>query len=518
MFLLFLSLLGSLPLAGRCVTAPSIEADAIEAVADWTKGFRGARAALDRGERKAIERLLIDLRPYRRSAGPARQRALLALLDLASVARDAFEAKDDPRAADGHFLEGRALEEGEKLLDAETARFIAREVLVVEADNSVGRRCAAARLLGTRRDREVLMALSVCARGPGGPVADTAFEMLSGWPDESVHTSFLQHLTRHADGLPPRVAGAIERHFRGMRLEHNDRSTAPLRTWIEPRLISEDWRAAALAISLSRALADAACVPQLIDALEVWGDRVDAGRPVRRVEHDLIQELALRSGRKIGAHPDRWRTWWEARAAGRADPASGSPEGARVTEASFFGLRPVTDRVVFVIDRSGSMDELFRTGSKQEERTRYRESVEQMMGFLEGLGERTHFNVVLFEDGTQRWRNGLVPSSVSQRKTARAWLLRHSPGGGTQLRQGVERAMGLDEEGELDLAQLEADTLIVLCDGKTASGEDWVVPVLRRVNPTARLVIHGVQVGREGDGTLEALARESGGDFIEVDR
>jgi len=257
-------------------------------------------------------------------------------------------------------------------------------------------------------------------------------------------------------------------------------------------------------------------VPVLIDALERWSARVAAGDPVRRLQDDIVHALRGRSGRPIGAHPERWRTWWNSVQSGQATPRDVA--GARVTEASFFGLRPQTDRVTFVIDRSGSMTTASERSAADAPAgwRRYDESIEQMLGFLEGLGERTRFNVVAFSDGAEAWRRELVPASAANRKLVRGWLLRRPPRGGTPPRNGIERAIDLTPEGEVDLERLESDTLIVLCDGATSEGAAWVRPLLRRVNSRARIVIHAVRIGRTGDGTLELLASATGGRFLVV--
>ena len=85
------------------------------------------------------------------------------------------------------------------------------------------------------------------------------------------------------------------------------------------------------------------------------------------------------------------------------------------------------------------------------------------------------------------------------------------------MRHGVQRAMEVRPDGTVNLEALEADTLIVLCDGRTSDGSRWVLPFLRRENPLAQAVIHSVQIGDGGDGTLELLARTTGGDFVRVE-
>ena len=63
--------------------------------------------------------------------------------------------------------------------------------------------------------------------------------------------------------------------------------------------------------------------------------------------------------------------------------------------------------------------------------------------------------------------------------------------------------------------------MIVLCDGRTSEGPDWVRGWLERVNDDAQLTFYCVQIGREGDrpprdDTLQQLAEGSGGDYIRI--
>jgi uncharacterized protein with von Willebrand factor type A (vWA) domain len=161
-----------------------------------------------------------------------------------------------------------------------------------------------------------------------------------------------------------------------------------------------------------------------------------------------------------------------------------------------------------VLDRSGSMDEPLGDASDAERPTRYEEAVERMAAYLDALGEEGRFDVVLFDGDAERWRGHLVEARGGAVREARGWSLRHPPGGGTRLRDAVESA--------LEVAP-DADTLVVLCDGRTDEGPHWVVPTLRRLEASRGLVVHAVRVGAAGDGTLEALTRETGGDLVRVD-
>ena len=148
--------------------------------------------------------------------------------------------------------------------------------------------------------------------------------------------------------------------------------------------------------------------------------------------------------------------------------------------------------------------------------SRYEEAVEQMMIFLQGAGEQTRFNVILFSDEQVRSSAMLVSATDDMLERARRSLLERVPDGATHLRPAIELALKLDKSGNVDPEELEADTIIVLCDGETSRGPGWVRPLLKKIQADARVVFHCVLVGLRGDGALRSLAESTGGDYIQI--
>lgn len=331
---------------------------------------------------------------------------------------------------------------------------------------------------------------------------------------------FLVDLLRDAeDGRCDVPKGPLEAHLRALRPAPGSVVSNRLLEHLRERLKGTDWRAASRAISIASCLHDNVAFPPLIESLSIWLTREATDLPVKRVQGDILGELERRSGRRLGLKPERWRALWQAVRAGELS-LEGHVEGRpSFSRAGFFGLHPMTDRVTFVIDRSGSMDEAFGASTRAGSgggRTRYAEAIAQLVGCLEELGPRTRFNVVLFSDTARIWRKELKPASEPNLRAVALWARALQANGGTNLRAGVETALRLDRRGRLDLAELESDTIIVLCDGETAEGPGWVAPLLARIQPEARVVFHAVQIGGASDGTLQRLCELSGGDHVAV--
>lgn len=372
-------------------------------------------------------------------------------------------------------------------------------------------------------------ALLTVARRERDPLQAQALDALADWcrrfgADEAVDRCLVQQLSR---GIKPGGARhpmtLLLRRIEGCEAPLGPQAADALEARLRTMVIQADWRQPARAIRLLGALPLEGRVGVLLDALVIWdrrarGEKRYAG--LVRTRSDLSRALQELSGKRFGPEPGPWIDWWVDVRLGR-ELRPGSPEfearrRAREEEpgssASFFGLRPDSDRVTFVIDISGSMSN--RWGTTQT--TRFEEAVDQLVRFLQAAPKDTRFNVILFNQAPLASSVSLVEASADNLARARESLLARTPGGGTNPRLAIERALLLDAAGQPDLDALEADTVIVLCDGATDEGSAWVKPFLDRVLPLYPIRFHSVLIGSEGDGTLRALAEQSGGRYRRV--
>jgi hypothetical protein len=394
------------------------------------------------------------------------------------------------------------------------------EILAPAGGGSSAVRSAAARLLARDFSSRTTMALLAASRDRSDLVAGACLDSLVGRHEKAVHGVFVRGLEPVGDAPLPdsRALARAEQHFSAISLASDSKTAAQLAHWVIERLTSQSWREACRAITICRALEDEQVVPTLIEALGLWRGRENSGVPVLRTLHEISRELKRRSGRNIGTDPRSWQVWWRGVQNGSVTRQVTGIQAAEATVAGFFGIRPSSDRIVFIIDASGSMDGPFSggRGTKTASHSRYMEAVEQLEGCLQLLGPKTRFDVVLFNSGSAAWKGKLVPATHSAIQGAKRWLRAHSPGGGTALRGGVQKALHMQRWGDLDLERLEADTVVILCDGHTNSGSEWVAPFLRDFNSKARLLFHTVRIGGSGDGTLKALAEGTGGRCVDV--
>jgi len=520
--LALIALLG-LPAEGLGQQIRQASSDPLQTLTQWNRDYRRRGEGLDPQADAPVLPALESMRRRFWLVDPAENEALVLLCDLASIG----ERGSESAIARGTYVaeprEGRVREAALSVLDSALdassgqgrGQWLALNVLGQPEQHALPRRIAVAQALQGRHWEPTLLPLLDGAAAPQRGLREVCVAALSGWRSEAV-SRYLAKLTVRALREPDFLSTeALVAHFSAQRLPAEDPATIEIAQVLSASVISTNWREAIRRIPFSRTLPDDVSLPQLIEALSIWTNRGLAGGASRRVEAALVEELELRSGKRLGFAPERWAFWWKATRG--TLPANGAGEGGQAeaqTRATFFGLRPWTDRVIFVIDRSGSMADDFGTGAG----SRYEEAVRQLGVFLEQLGPRTRFGVILFSDQPRRFGSELRQATPGGISAALAWARQLGPQGGTQLRPAIEMAMELHpRSGQPDLERLEADTLIVLCDGATAEGAGWVKPLFQAVGKEACLRIDCVQIGSGGNGTLEALAEESGGQFVRVD-
>lgn len=517
--------LGLAPIFATPSPPPVTSAGAgLEQLVQEVTAFRRSFLKAPDGSHGTAAGLVADLRSAYRADESTGRTVLLALLDLGSAAQERHATRGLETAYTKSEtsllnLTERALRP--HLRDFDQRQYLTREVLLVASRHSPSRQATAARLFRHHQHEDALLALLQCTRSKSDLVRQVSLEALVGWSNPSVDRLMAKRLSRSkrkSDGQGARFA---ESHFKETRVQPNTRAAELLEGFVQRALASKSWREASLGISVTRGLDPLVAAPILIKGLEIWNRRGEEAGGTLRMRHELSGALKRLSGRNLALRADRWAIWWSAVQSGEiqlSEAGSGRPD-RQFTSTGFFGIDPKSDRVTFVIDRSGSMDSPFASRSSDKEhtgRTRYEEATGQLAGFLEGLGEHGRFSVVLFSDNATVWRTKLQSTSRTNVNSVRKWLKSKSPNGGTFLRDGIHRAFQVDRRGGLDLDALETDTIVVLCDGATTEGSGWVVPFLKRRNQEARITFHCVQIGPGGDGTLELLASETGGDFRRI--
>jgi hypothetical protein len=189
-----------------------------------------------------------------------------------------------------------------------------------------------------------------------------------------------------------------------------------------------------------------------------------------------------------------------------SEPASQKPAARpKRGAARLFGIPARAQRVVFLLDVSGSMFERAPDGA-----TRMQHARRHLAEVIENLPPGREFNVVLFAGGTQRFVPAPVPAT-DENKAAAVKFLDTLPDfeGSTDLSAGLNDALAL-APGEV----------FVVTDGMPNTGQPVTVPDLDTVwdGTVPRTPIHTIGFFLERDGAdekfLRQLSEQTGGLYV----
>lgn len=269
------------------------------------------------------------------------------------------------------------------------------------------------------------------------------------------------------------------------------------------------WTVRVRTAQLLQELRDEQSVPHLVDAL------VRAGGRERSTLGAALRSL---TGQNFDADPAVWKRWIQdgsKQAEGEAERPSG---------AHLYGLPIESERVLFLIDVSGSMTETFRAATEDAPAVSRLESAKQeLQRLIGGLSPATHFNVIAFSTAVIPWKDGLRPADDDAKASVREWIDGWSAAGNTcmwgALREAFRQADHAPRGGNVPAL----DTIVLLSDGEptyygiTKPGFQPATELLRwvgRWNPTKAIRIHTVSLADgKGRGLLKDLARRHGGRF-----
>ena len=184
---------------------------------------------------------------------------------------------------------------------------------------------------------------------------------------------------------------------------------------------------------------------------------------------------------------EKWDAWWKSKKNGFSFENKGEATeaekdtGTRVREVTgdtskadevptFFGSQIESNRVVFVIDCSGSMimtdmpqetnlsEEEFKAKNPDEPEYKKLKRIERAkaasIAAVKALQPTQQFNLVAYSSNVQPWKPSVVPATDANKAEAVKWLEGRSEGGGTRTLFALQRAF---EDPNVDTIYLLSD-------------------------------------------------------------
>lgn len=310
------------------------------------------------------------------------------------------------------------------------------------------------------------------------------------------------------------------------------------------RLADADWSVVLRASQIAEERKLHKAVPHLINALTGASPRLSQG---------IGKALQSLTGENFEPYADIWTKWWEEHKKDfekDVEVKTGKkPEFPRV---HFYGVEIKSDRVLFIIDVSGSMK--LEIKAKEEEPKKKKDPVvtgpggpppppdlddfmksgkkidiakHELKKAIERMPKEFTFNIIQFNQGASAWQETMVKASKKNKEKAYEWIRSLKPHGSTftdgALRMGFEIAGLINFDDKYP--NIAVDTIVLLSDGAptdtsfpTAKFMDFniILEHVREWNAKNQVVIHCIAVNMPaGNEFMKKLAEENGGTFVD---
>jgi hypothetical protein len=205
-----------------------------------------------------------------------------------------------------------------------------------------------------------------------------------------------------------------------------------------------------------------------------------------RAKQKSYEAMKAISGQDFGYAPDVWAKWLSDKKKGKLTQ-TGEFKGdrERISVGTYYKFKIFSDRVLFIVDVSGSMQ------WPDSDPNRIKVAKRELVKAIKSLNDKTLFNMATFAGHVSMWKDdGEVPATEENKKTALRWINRSLlPRGPTNtyaaLMEGLEK-------------NPEVDTVYFLSDGIPSTGAyevpEEILIKLRYANRFRKVIFHTIAV------------------------
>ncbi len=191
------------------------------------------------------------------------------------------------------------------------------------------------------------------------------------------------------------------------------------------------------------------------------------------------------SEQDYGFAPDAWDKWWRDKKAGKLTKEGDIKNRETMSVATYYRFKIWSDRILFVIDVSGSMKD------PQFPPHRIEVAHKELKKAIEALSEKTLFNVMTFAGNVFVWnKEGEVPATQANVEKALKWVeMRLMPRGGTNTYDALMKSLELNPL---------VDTVFFLSDGIPSRGKyelpEEILRELRYANRFRKVIFNTIAI------------------------
>ncbi len=311
-------------------------------------------------------------------------------------------------------------------------------------------------------------------------------------------------------------------------------------------LADRAWQVRAAAGDALVHLKTARAIPYLIKGL--------AAEEKRRGKKDWCRRVALGLGRGLRSltgmdlpleHAAPWKSWWAKKGKNMRVRALGAPKdqgkGAAGVYARYFNIDVESDRLLFLVDASGSMARKVKLKRKYagipNEAVKFDLVRKELSKVILSLPPSAAVNVIFFNQDVLPFRPmspgnpGLMPMTEANKEALLEFLNLAVPQGLTNLYGALDLALQVGRgtgkkawKGRYRSRTnpLTFDTIYLLSDGAPTTGKvidpDRILELVDQANVVKKVVIHTISFGDVNNAKfMDELARRNGGRHVHLE-
>ena len=204
-----------------------------------------------------------------------------------------------------------------------------------------------------------------------------------------------------------------------------------------------------------------------------------------RSKKRAYEAMTAISGQDFGYAPDLWSKWWQDKKRGKLTKSGDIKDRKHLSVSKYYDFEIYSDRVLFVVDVSGSM--------KWPDYQPHRIDVarRELIKAIKALDKETMFNLATFAGHVNMWRKkGEVVASEDNKREALDWI------DSNLLPRGATNTYGALMDG-LKLNPL-VDTVYFLSDGIPSTGKkevpEEILLHLEYANRFRKVIFHTIAI------------------------
>jgi predicted nucleic acid-binding Zn-ribbon protein len=342
---------------------------------------------------------------------------------------------------------------------------------------------------------------------------EVLFGMLADAKEPMVRQTLIEVLTQ----------GAIEWGSDELRTRFHD-------ALLETLILDASWFVRSEAVGALSQIRSRDAIPVLIERLEE-----EQGRMLDDLSHALVSL----TGQDFHGNVALWRRWWAENGEAFIVPPLDEIRQAQQEKeqerrgSTFFGISTESNRVLYVIDLSGSMnfsmiprdnpdDEQGKEYDmpRKGERSRLAEAKLSLEKAIAGTARGGLFNIIFYASDVWPWSDSLEEFTDESASEAMEMVSRLEAIGATNIYGALKAALEMAGADPGDRwAEPDIDTIYFLSDGRASVGlatePDEILRFVRELNASAGIVIHTIGLSGAQDAyLLRSLAEQNGGTYV----